>query len=409
MGNKYRQTATSTFERDDKANPKTVDHPDLIAYVAASAPAHAIDGWSYLARSAEAVLRGDLAAALHLGYYAELRAAMSILACEGIGVFSSRHPVVSKPGNVTASISGLKMWDASSGRYVSRARAGTHAVVWPLLDHWSSLARAGELISSLVAPASRDLRSWLDGLSIPGPLNAISRGWFRQWGIDLTLLNDDHSARNMVSYRPSQFRLPPNPCATDAISFVADLWRLFEPSQGGRFPQLERALLKKVIQQSGVHVDAVAVGTFLGVERSIADGWVNYLNAAPESLVLRHASSTSSLEATENAFQVVSRAALLLFLATGSTRKHLAGAGYTGETLRFFWQKQCEARFLGPIAALPDDPIDLWQDIAEQIADIEEWGALKASPSLGEWRRAQPDAVSQIASLELAGVWGLVS
>lgn len=42
--NRYRLTAIETYKKDVGANPSTVDNAALIAYIAASAPTHAIDG-----------------------------------------------------------------------------------------------------------------------------------------------------------------------------------------------------------------------------------------------------------------------------------------------------------------------------------------------------------------------------
>src|SRR5687767_14472213 len=81
-GNRYRVNCTDQYETDIKAHPPAVDHPHLTSYIAASGPCHLIDGWSFLGRSIDAALRSDSYTAIHLGYYAELRAAMAILACE---------------------------------------------------------------------------------------------------------------------------------------------------------------------------------------------------------------------------------------------------------------------------------------------------------------------------------------
>src|SRR5262245_42087950 len=86
--NRYRVRCTSRYETDLKATPPTVDDSALVAYVAASGPCHVIDGWSFIGRAIDSMLRGDTYGAIHLGYYAELRAAMALLACEGVGIFS---------------------------------------------------------------------------------------------------------------------------------------------------------------------------------------------------------------------------------------------------------------------------------------------------------------------------------
>lgn len=403
--NRYRKTATQTYGADAAA--ASVNEKSLIAYIAASAPAHLIDGWSYLARATDAILRGDLNAALHLGYYAELRAAMSILASEGIGVFNNRHPVIEPSGTRTTSIKDILFWQ---GNQYKKRVAGTHATVWPLLNHWSSLKRATDLINQLITPEGLNLKQWLDALSILSPLRAISKKWFCSWGIDLSKLNDDHDARNMVSYRPSEFRLPPAPSAQRTIEFVSDLWALFEPTVGGRFPQLEKELLRKIIQESGCKVNAAQLETSLGLDDAVAENWQKFLTSTQQPLPLILADQQSDVDSTDCALQVLSRAALLLFLATCSTRRHLVDAGYSAAMLEFFWRRLCEARFSGPASSLPDAPIDMWIDIDDHIVEAKKWsGSTTSGVSLGEWRKTQPDVANQITGFELAVVWGLVS
>lgn len=409
--NRYRKTATQTFDDDAKATPRSVDEPALIAYIAASAPTHLIDGWSYLARATEAVLRGDLNAALHLGYYAELRAAMSLLASEGIGVFNSRHPIITASGLTTTEIKSIEKWDKDKSKYVPRG-AGTHLAVWPLLSHWSTLGRAANLADKLIAPEGLELRLWLDALGIPTPVAAIYQDWFTTWGIDLSKLSEDHESRNMVSYRPSELRFPSPPSAQEAINYISELWALFEPKSGGRFPQVERELLRKIFRENGspTKLNAADLQKKLGMDSIMADNWVKFLKESDDSLPLGFAAQSSEVEETNCSLQVISRAALLLFLATGSTRKHFIDAGYSADMLEFFWKRLCDVRFIGPANAIPDDPIDLWRDIEDHITEVKNWSA-NATPgaSLGEWRKVQPDVANQIVGLELAAVWGLVS
>ena len=403
--NRYRKTATQTYANDVAAT--SIHEPSLIAYIAASAPAHLIDGWSYLARATEAILRGDLNAALHLAYYSELRAAMSLLACEGIGVFNNRHPIIEPSGTSTTAVHQIWLWQNTK---FQKMRAGTHAAVWPLLNHWSSLKRAADLINRLVAPEGFPLRDWLNAVGIASPLRAISKGWFRSWGIDLSNLNDDHQSRNMVSYRPSEFRLPAAPTAQRAIDFVSNLWTLFEPTAGGRFPQLEKELLRKIVNESGQAVSGATLHTNMGIDLASATNWARFLANPGEPLPLTLADQLSDIESTDCSLQVMSRAALLLFLATGSTRKHLVDAGYSPQMLEFFWRRICEVRFAGPAASLPDDPIDMWRDIADRISEAKTWSdAAAPDTSLGEWRKIQPGVANQIVGFELAAVWGLVS
>ena len=405
--NRYYKEAPEVYAADSSA--ATVNESQLIGYIASSAPTHVIDAWSFLARSTEALLKGDLGAALHMAYYAELRAAMSILACEGIGVLNRKHPVIKASGNATTPIQYAEFWQGRVRGYRSGG-AGTHAIVWPLLSHWGSLERAAKLLDDLIAPDGVTMRGWLDAVGSPRPVRAISQKWFKSWGLDLGLLNEDHESRNTVSYRPAELRRVTVPNAPEVIQFVSDLWSLFEPNAGGQFPRLERALLRKILRASGKALTAQVFENRLGMQQASALSWEQFFANPNEPLPISFAEQASNVDSKDSAFQVISRAALLLFVATGSTRKHLISAGYMAKDLDFFWRPQCEARFSGPATELPDNPIDLWQDIAEHLTDVEAWKSnAAAGTSLGEWRKSQSNVANQITSFELAGVWGLVS
>ncbi|MHB1246326.1 MAG: hypothetical protein ACYCZH_07780 [Sulfuriferula sp.] len=332
---------------------------------------------------------------------------MSLLASEGIGVFNNRHPIIAASGNSTTAITQLEVWDKSLGKY-RKGGAGTHVAIWPLLSHWCVHSRAANLIDNLIAPEGSGLSLWLEALGIPTPVGAISQNWFRQWGIDLIHLSEDHESRNMVSYRPSELRLPSPPSAQEAITFISALWELFEPQSGGRFPQVERELLRKIVRDIGdpTKIDAGKIRDKLGMDQTAAENWVKFLTSNDDPQPLVFAGKSSHVEDKNCSLQVISRAALLLFLATSSTRKHFIDAGYSPGMLEFFWKRLCEVRFLGPIESLPDDPIDLWGDIKDHINDVK---VSSEGVSLGAWRNEQPHVANQIVGLELAAVWGLVS
>ena len=84
--NRYAQDTISTIRAE--ANPGPLVAPkQLSQYIAASIVLHCSDGWSFFGAAVSSLLHGDPHRARHLAYYAELRAAMSLLAAFGIGVF----------------------------------------------------------------------------------------------------------------------------------------------------------------------------------------------------------------------------------------------------------------------------------------------------------------------------------
>ncbi|MFJ1288414.1 hypothetical protein, partial [Acinetobacter baumannii] len=81
------------------------------------------DAWDYFSCAISAVLEGNIYNAIHFAYYAELRATMSFLASEGIGVFNGINYYVDSTGKCK--------------RFTGNI--ATHKFVWPALNEWSKL------------------------------------------------------------------------------------------------------------------------------------------------------------------------------------------------------------------------------------------------------------------------------
>src|SRR5271168_3372640 len=86
LSNRYREN-TITKLKADVLPGASINIPHLAQYVAASCPLHCADGWSLLGRALDCHARRDADSARHFAYYAELRAAISLLASQGIAVF----------------------------------------------------------------------------------------------------------------------------------------------------------------------------------------------------------------------------------------------------------------------------------------------------------------------------------
>src|SRR5207249_5741525 len=66
--------------------PSPQEANELATFLAIGTCSHALDGWRYLSQAAFALLNGARRTSIHLAYYAELRAARSILGSSGIGI-----------------------------------------------------------------------------------------------------------------------------------------------------------------------------------------------------------------------------------------------------------------------------------------------------------------------------------
>jgi hypothetical protein len=408
--NRYRVECVSLYGSDSKATPRTVNHADIIDYVSASAPAHVIDAWSFLGRAIDGALRGDVYSAVHFGYYAELRAAMALLAAEGIGVFSNRHPVLDDSG-ITSNFHAVKKWNAGNSRWDPNPNSGTHEIVWPLLHHWSTLKRSVEVLDRVIQPENISLSKWLAATGKTVPTRAIGERWLKSWGIDLAIMDDDHSSRNLASYRPSEFRIPTDHDIKSVAEFVESLWKLFEPGSNSKFPTLERYLLRRALRAAGgAAPTSLQLVTAFGFDQMLADSWVTFLSLADDPSPFTLAEKASTIDQKDCHLQIISRAALLLSLATGASRRLFAQAGYDADTLAYWWKRHGIARGMWGPNSVPDDPLDTWQDILEVLNNSTDWRTANAanSPSLDEFRATQSKAICSLGGLELAAIWGLI-
>ena len=400
QGNRYRERCTQLYDADLPKKPKgstpgkgsTVDHDDMAAYVAASGPAHAIDGWSFLGRSVDACLRNDAYNAIHLAYYAELRAAMALLATEGVGILNSHHTRVSQ-----------------TGRTSNYGNGATHSHIWPCLNYWASCRSSFLLLESVFQPAGRPLSHWFGSLGASTPARAVARQFLRMWGLDLRILADDHNLRNQVSYRPSEFYRPSLIGIHDVLSVVCNLWECVEPSSNGRFLRLESGLLGRALRAGSTGNLTAARLQLVGLSAMEANRWASVLLPANEPQILNLAAQISNFGPAQCPLEVVARATLLLALATAAARRHIAAAGYTAQHLAFWWQRHGESRGLWSIGGAPADPIDAWADIKDRLDEVTTWRQQNpAIQSFYDWRRQGADAVELFGAFELVAIWGLM-
>lgn len=413
--NRYATNLLERFHKD--ARSKRVKESALREYIAASGPVHIIDGWSYLGRAADALLKGDPSTSIHLAYYAELRAAVAMLGLDGIGLFSAKHAVVQSTGQIKL----------ISDKNKKGGTKGTHAFVWPALDWWSRPKSVQALLLGALGPGQTDIWTWLSSFQAGTSGAAIGREWLRIWGLDLRQLSKDHFARNEVSYRPSRFRGNSNATTQSAVTFVTALWQLLEPSTGGRFDNLDRYLLRIAIEIAFRGVSgsppSAAPDRFerdvelmlrrVGAEDDNAIRWSRFLRRLdhptdPRPIIAASERTYSTDE--ESAIQVMSRAALLLRLAIASAQEMLRSAGILQESLAFWWHQFGIERGFWRSGKQPASASDCWEDIRTCIEDANNWcNTADPSVSLMDFRDDNKWPTLSLGSFELISIWGLAS
>lgn len=402
MNNPYRRDCVGQYSEDLAKN--TVHHEKMVEYVAASGPVHVVDGWSFVGRAIQALLRRDSYAAVHLGYYAELRGAMALLACEGIGILDNRHPVI-VAANQTECLPKFRRKKNGGGWKEHWAR--THAVIVPCLKYWSTLRRAADLLDDIVNPSGIALSDWLAGCGAPARTQAIAKSWLTTWGLDLSQIDTDHDARNLASYRPSEFRRPAAIEIRQLGTFIRDLWQLFEPGPNMRFLNLEAHLLRLALWRVGITQPTAQQIQGLGLAQEEAKRWAGVLAANHRPMPFDEAQEVSAIESDRCPIQVISRAAILLYISTRAAGRQLAKAGYTRNDLDFWWRRFGVDRGLWDETGVPDDPRDAWADIRDRLTDVDR--TLAANPAgLNGWRQAMGLPLDHLGAWEIVAVWGLV-
>lgn len=340
-------------------NAGNIEGPRLAEYIAASAPLHLADGWTYLSSAFESASRGNRPAAIHLSYYAELRAAMSLLATEGVGIFNQKHVALNAQMQPMA------------------YQMNTHRATWLIFTEWSRRRGRAENLLDTISVESRTLTEWLADVRITR--YPIARDWLKSWSIDLQALSEDSSRRNEVSYRPTRIsvpHLPPVKADEEIIAPLFNVWVALEPSTGTPpGAAIDSSLLREAIGYAVKRglcpypslddaidsLGGIATPSLVSTLKSISIG---------TSTLLDEARRTESRPST--ATPMLARAFLLLRLASASAASLLRDAGLRREQLEFWWKAY--GQDLGLWVDAPDVETfsELWLDISDAIDEAED-------------------------------------
>ena len=411
--NVYSLNTITTIENHFQTN--NINHIDLCKYVAASIPTHCMDGWGFLGRAIHCVFRGDTNTARHLAYYAELRAAMSLLASTGIGVLNNKHVVIDDTGQA-------HQFPESPNR------CSTHIFTWLALENWSTTQQAAGLLGDIIKVNSVPLRDWLVEFVASGNLVNLASSWLSNWGLDLNILNNDREARNIVSYRPSHITNMACVNALDSSAFISDLWSVLDPYQTTRFNLLDRYLLRKSLQtidldtpllnaQGGQIPYSDRVSAMLSrfsFSGAVSASWNNFFvgNNYPDPLILSEAKKRQPYNDPRHHFEVLSRATLLLRIATGSCFQLINSATFSSTDLEFWWNNLGIERGLWNQRKKPGnnlgDIISLWDEVDTALQKIAAWNSRVSHPSYLGLINKQNTSLRILESCERIGLWGLI-
>ena len=209
----------------------------VLDILAATGPSHCLDGWTFLSRALAALLSGDTHTARHLAYYAQLRAALSLLHCHGIGIFNRVNFAVDASG--TLYHIGINN-PAKSG-------PGTHIAAWAALRGWADqMGTAGAFLNS-VKFRGVSLLDCIDAVWPSAGGGPLVSKVIEEWGVDLKRSAEEHESRNISSYCAHAFNAADSQLSS-RLDLIQSIWRGLEPDGGGGFPSLDRHLLRKFLE-----------------------------------------------------------------------------------------------------------------------------------------------------------------
>lgn len=222
---------------------------DFGAQLAAEQISHFVDGWRYFASAMSAFLNNSKGGAVHFSYYAELRAAMSLLAYSGIRV---------RQGELWyLNVHGHKI-DIDNGR--------THTAAWKFWDNWVGRSDATGLFRSKVrVSANVNLGHVADAVSFFDSTMQLGG-----WGADLIALSGDHDSRNTASYETSIVERSLSRAGGSERDLIAGLWKLMRKSAPGC--EFDVMLARYLVKCS---IDSVCSAETIDDEKVSADDHFN--------------------------------------------------------------------------------------------------------------------------------------
>lgn len=358
---------------------------NLLELIAIRGPLHAMDGWSYVARALNAVVSGDPHAARHLAYYGELRAALSILASSGIGIFNRRNAVIDAAGNVHI-----------------LADRPTHDMCWATISGWALLP---DSLRRMIQPFRIGAASFLDPFQefFPSGASAAASYVMTEWGFDLAQGAEDRDERNWSSYQPTALADIATAPADDA-AFLAMFWETLRP--GGVI--LERQLLRILLEaEARMHNDQLNSyeDPYNRLDESLKSiVSFDFLSRVDEPMDHEFLLLASQHALPAHPYAMICRAALLLRLATGMGEANLASTGVQ-PALHFdaWWREFGRRHGLWSPEIEPESSLDLWHDVDAALEDV------AGAPTINRhgWISSLAGSALRVCETERAALWGL--
>ena len=379
----------------DRARFRALSDDEIKELTFARAILHSFDGWSYLARALAACAAGDAHRVRHFGYYAELRAALSMLAAHGIGVFDRYSAIVDRNGAVHHLECGF----------------GTHKDTWLILEAWAKSHSVRNKIADAMSCLGHPISDCLTAFFASPGFSFVGNDLFGKLGFDLAQGSKDRNTRNSSSYGPTFLTDLTVDVAKEA-EVVTSFWRAFAPSEGDLDRHLLRLALELEIETVGGDPISLRENQydFLpdDVKRRLPFSFLTREIDPSDHLIIRRA-----LDVSEPAphLAVLCRGAVLLRISTQLIAATLRSGGIDFfNDMQWFWDRIGIQRGFWRQNSPPEALSDLWMSIELAVTELEQTLASNADEfDRVAWLDRASSDLPRLSEAERAGLWSLSS
>ena len=381
----------------------------VLDVLAATGPSHCLDGWTFLSRALAALLSGDTHTARHLAYYAQLRSALSLLHCHGIGIFNGVNFAVDTSGTPHCI-------DDDPHKQGS----GTHSAAWAALCAWADHIDTANVFLNSVQFRGVSLRDCIDAVWPSAVAPLLVSKIIETWGVDLKRSAEERESRNISSYCAHAF----NEAASNLsfrLDLVQSIWRGLEPDGRGGFPTLDRHLLRRFLElMKEEHSKITTPPTPPTPPHNFWDTAFPRLDPKVRAFVtqdfLEHKEQPSDLPVFSHAdssqpgdvHAMVSRALLLLRTATAVVRSAFVDAQFNplANNLQPWFNTVGVDRGFWSDNQPPERFEDLWDVVSYAVEDLAEHVSTNLSDQFSFFASLRAQSVF-LSQTERACIWGV--
>ena len=396
-------------KHNDPSNGFQLKNHDVNCYVTASSISHLIDGWNYIAHASNSFLSGNSGISIHLAYYAELRAVMSLMASEGIGIFNNIHI-----GLQGENFDLFKEHEFTRQGSKRKRRLPTHQFSWEALKKWcNSGVKPSHNILKVFKTKGHDFSDLIVGFHPQATQltsSKITKSWLRNWAFDVEKYKGDRELRNFVSYRPQNMAdFSKKHDFRDAIEKLYEVFHVISPLGSNPFDFLDKLLLKDLFHElysipsirSRGSFDDLVSNAFSHVGGAYDVSLRRMFNQTEQHLIFAEASKKEI-----SSLPVISRATLLLRVATGSLSLLLEEANIEKSDLNFIWDKYGFDNGFWEVAKPVDQFHKLWSEVESDYSDLTT-SLDGLSNSQYVIKNETQEDISKIAQFNRALLWGI--